>query len=152
MLTPEQRDELERTGVLHLPDVVARADAAAIEDRVWALLAETGVRRDDPSTWRATNPRERKALKKVDAFAAFDNDVTRAFIDDLLEPGTWTYDDSGGLLLMTAPESGTWRVPHVQWHLDIPGRGDPDQPGVARLFGFVNDVEPQGGGTLVIEG
>jgi ectoine hydroxylase-related dioxygenase (phytanoyl-CoA dioxygenase family) len=43
-------------------------------------------------------------------------------------------------------------VPHTSWHLDIPGRGDPDQPHQVRLFGYVTDVVPWGGGTLVVEG
>jgi ectoine hydroxylase-related dioxygenase (phytanoyl-CoA dioxygenase family) len=54
--------------------------------------------------------------------------------------------------LVTFPQPGPWTVPHQLWHFDLPGRGDPNQTHVVRLFGHLTDVEPRGGGTVVVEG
>src|SRR3954469_14078814 len=50
-LTPEQREEFARDGIIRFPRVIAPADHLA--DGVWAHLAGRGIVRDDPATWPA---------------------------------------------------------------------------------------------------
>lgn len=70
----------------------------------------------------------------------------------MLGAGAWRSTQPWGPALVTFPEPGPWTLPHKVWHFDLPGRGDPDRPAALRLFGYVSDVAPQGGGTVVVEG
>ena len=63
--------------------------------------------------------------------------------------------------LFTAPRSyvlnhdgrwnGEWEVPRSIWHLDMPRSATIGAPG-PEMFTFVNRVEPEGGGTLILAG
>ena len=63
--------------------------------------------------------------------------------------------------LFTAPRSyvmnhdgrwnGKWEVPRSIWHLDIPRSRSIGPPG-PEMFTFLNKVEPEGGGTLILAG
>ena len=144
-------EELAATGVTTIPGAIDRGTAATTLDDAWTVLAGYGVKREDPRTW-SISPTARQSLRTRNVFGAFDTEIARAVIRHLLGEGTWKDTHNWGPALISFPEPGPWVLPHRHWHLDIPGRGDPNQPGVARLFGFVDDVEPEGGGTLVVEG
>ena len=152
VLDLDQRSVLSATGVVRLPGVVARDVADAMADRVWAVLARRGVDRADPSTWLQGFVGQLQPLRQGRVFDGFTTAVTDAFVDELLGAGRWRESEPWGPALVTFPEPEPWVLPHKMWHLDLPGRGDPDQVHVARLFGYVTDVVPQGGGTLVVEG
>ena len=121
-------------------------------ERVWSLFERRGLRRDDPSTWPTGLASKNQPLRQSGALNGFANPVTTALIDDLLGAGAWIESEAWGPALVTWPQPGPWRLPHKVWHFDVPGRGDPDRPEAARLFGFVSAVGPRGGGTLVVEG
>ena len=63
--------------------------------------------------------------------------------------------------LFTAPRSyvmnhdgrwnGKWEVPRSIWHLDMPRSRSIGPPG-PEMFTFLNKVEPEGGGTLILAG
>jgi hypothetical protein len=152
VLTEAQLAELAATGHTRLRAVVDRATAAAMEDAVWSHLARRGIRRDDRQTWPAGTPPKLQALRRARAFEGFDNDAVSGAADDLLHAGRWIAAGPWGPALVTFPRPGPWVLPHQVWHFDLPGRGDPDRHHALRLFGFVADVAPMGGGTLVVEG
>lgn len=54
-------------------------------------------------------------------------------------------------LLCTFPNARTWTLPHQSWHLDLPRLAESGLPGV-QIFAILDDVEPEGGGTLVVTG
>lgn len=54
-------------------------------------------------------------------------------------------------LLCTFPNASTWWLPHQSWHLDLPRLAESGLPGV-QIFAILDDVEPEGGGTLAITG
>ena len=54
-------------------------------------------------------------------------------------------------LLCTLPNASTWTLPHQSWHLDLPRLAESGLPGV-QIFAILDDVEPEGGGTLAITG
>lgn len=54
-------------------------------------------------------------------------------------------------LLCTFPNADTWYLPHASWHLDLPRLAESGLPGV-QIFAILDDVEPEGGGTLAIIG
>jgi len=155
VLTAEQRGLLGTAGWVRLPGVVERAVADGMADTVWASLADRGIARRQPATWPAGLMGKHQRLRRSRAFDAFGAaPATVAVVEELLGPGGWGGDHAWGPALITFPQPGPWMVPHKVWHLDLPGRGDPD-PGTApavRLFGYVSDVVARGGATLVVEG
>jgi len=152
VLTAEQLHELNTTGITYLRGALPRAEADAIAEQVWVAFAARGVVREDRSTW-PTGILESKLqkLRKSGVFAPFGTSEVGAVLTELLG-GAWKELDSWGGALISFPIPGPWRMPKKMWHFDFPAAGSPDRPGIMRLFGFVNDVVPQGGGTLVIEG
>jgi Phytanoyl-CoA dioxygenase (PhyH) len=152
VLTAEQRTQLHDAGVTRISGVADRAAADWMANAVWASLADRGVDRADPRSWPAGYVSKHQGLRKGRAFDAFDTARTARIVDDLLGAGMWVANDPWGPALVTFPQPGPWTVPHKIWHFDVPGRGDPDQPSVARLFGYITDVVPRGGGTVVVQG
>ncbi len=151
-LDAHQRRSLASTGLAHLPGVVDRPAAGAMEDAVWRSLAPRGIERDDRATWPAGAPTKLRDLTRAGVFDAFDAPPVRAVADELLGAGRWAANGCWGPALVTFPQPGPWAVPHQVWHLDEPGRGDPDHPRVLRLFGYATDVGPRGGATLAVAG
>jgi hypothetical protein len=152
VLTAEEHEGLAATGVAHLPGAVDRATADAMADQVWASLASREIERADPRTWPVGFVGKHQSLRRRRVFDAFGTRAVGALADAVLGEGGWNEVGRWGPALVTFPEPGPWIVPHTVWHVDIPAKGDPDSPAVARLFGYVSDVVPQGGGTLVVEG
>jgi hypothetical protein len=152
VLTEQQRHDLATTGIARIPGVLDRDTVTAIEDRCWMQLERRGISRSDPSTWPSGFTTKNQGMRHAGLFDPFDTAVTRGIVDDLLGPEAWTAPTSWGQALLSFPQPGPWEVTSRVWHLDFPGRGDPDVLPAARLFGFVVDVGPEGGGTLVVEG
>lgn len=152
MLTDTQRDELATTGITYLRGVLSRSEASAIENRVWEFYADKlGVVRDDRSTWPVRGfETHLQRLNKTGTFHPFDTPFIDEVLNDLL--GDWRYHHAWGNPLITFPSPGPWEMPKKIWHFDHRASGPVDGMFLMRMFGFVNDVVPQGGGTLVIEG
>ncbi|MEP3225609.1 MAG: phytanoyl-CoA dioxygenase family protein [Parasphingorhabdus sp.] len=53
--------------------------------------------------------------------------------------------------MFTLPGDDNWSVPSDAWHIDLPKFGEQASPGL-QAFTFLDDVDPQGGATLVIAG
>ena len=53
--------------------------------------------------------------------------------------------------LVTLPNAQAWEVPARGWHLDLPRLSEAVTPGV-QVFTFLDSVQPEGGGTLVVAG
>jgi hypothetical protein len=141
-------------GVAYVRGAVAKDAAAAIEDRVWEAFGARGVQRADPFTWpngwRGLQVKLQH-LRKSGMFAPFGNDAVASAISAALG-NDWHELDPWGGPLISFPTEGPWKLPPYGWHSDLPARGGVERPSALRLFGFVSDVGPQGGGTLVIEG
>jgi len=152
VLTDAQWDELRVTGVTRVRGAVARGDVDSMTDRVWALFERRGILRDDRSTWPTGYGAKNQSLRKSGALNRFANETTAGLVNDLLGAGTWIDSEAWGPALVTWPQPGPWQLPRKSWHFDVPGRGDPDRPEAARLFGFLSSVRAHGGGTLVVEG
>jgi hypothetical protein len=153
VLTGEQQGLLETVGWVRLPGVVGRAVADGMADAVWASLAARGVERDRPATWPEGLVTKHQGLRKLRRFDAFGTaPATVGLVDELLGVGCWRADQAWGPALVTFPEPGPWTLPHKVWHVDLPGRGDPDTAEAVRLFGYASDVVSRGGATLVVEG
>jgi len=158
MLTPQQIDEFQRSGIVRVPGAISRRGAEAMCDSVWDMLARRyRIRRDNPETWmaqRIAGTKDRPASITFDQLA---NSDIRAMFDQLLGPAGWERDQYWGSLLVsfpgTFPEAPDgWDVPHQGWHFDAPVvRSLPHLYGV-RLFTCLAKVESQGGATLGVAG
>ncbi len=154
MLTPEQRADFDELGFVRLPGAFSRADAAAMESRLWAALgAKYGARRDDSATWAVPQTAGLQALKRDRVFAAIGGPVTLAALNELLGPERWLKPRHWGQFLVSFPcGEKSWAVPHHVWHTDFdflarsaPLRG-------ALVFSFVSEVPARHGGTTVVAG
>jgi len=53
--------------------------------------------------------------------------------------------------LISVPDTSNWEVPATTWHLDMPMIENKGLPGI-QMFTFLTEVQPGGGGTLVVAG
>jgi hypothetical protein len=153
-LTPELRLAYERDGLMVLPGGVGRADVSAMRQSLWGDLERRfGMKPGDPASWTTRNPAGFAELAKTGAFAAMASPVVTGMLDALL--GAWVPPARWAVPLVTFPEADApsevkWDVPRLHWHLDTPATVN--EPGIARVFVLLNDLEPRGGGTVVALG
>ena len=149
MFTDAQLAGFDADGVVHLPGVLSADQYTAMQERVWRLLARNGVDRHDRSTWQRERSSHLQATRRGDPQPA-ESPPVRAALDGVFGAGNWRDPSSWGQVLVTFPSEQTWTVPSAMWHLDH-SYAYPRKPifGV-NLFLFITDVEPRGGGTLVV--
>jgi hypothetical protein len=154
MLTPQQREDFDRLGIVRVPGAIASRDAANMCDRLWETLARRfKIRRDDPGTWGARRVAGFHDLPKSENFEQIGSPVVREALDNLLGEGNWQRPERWGSLLVTFPESTTrWDVPHKSWHLDFPAPARVQGLFAVRLFVCLAKLRPAGGGTLFLAG
>jgi hypothetical protein len=154
MLTPQQREEFDRSGIARVPGAIASRDAATMCDRVWETLGRRfKIRRDDPGTWDARRVAGFHDLPKSENFEQIGSPVVREALDNFLGDGNWQRPERWGSLLVTFPEStARWDLPHKSWHLDFPAPARVQGLFAVRLFVCLAKLRPAGGGTLFLAG
>jgi hypothetical protein len=147
MLTPQQREEFDRSGIVRVPGAIGSRDAAAMCDRVWETLGRRfKIRRDDPDTWGALRVAGFHDLPKSENFEQIGSSAVREALDNLLGDGNWQRPERWGSLLVTFPEStAPWNLPHKSWHLDFPAPARVREPFAVRLFVCLAELRPAGG-------
>ena len=154
-LTAEQRRAFEEDGFFKLERAFDPADAARMEDEWWAELADKwGVVRGDRATWRAPWG-DLKRPKRARSERLFESERLRAALDGVLGEGEWDWPRNWGRAVITMPSgqpAAAWAPPRRLWHWDGHLAWNIEQPIAAFVFAFVADVEPAGGGTLVLAG
>lgn len=113
-------------GVVRLPRAFSEIDAAQMVNSIWNLLeSRDGLQRNNPSTWPEMQPTGFQPLTRRGAFNQIASPVVIDSLNDLLGAGEWTSTKPWGVPLVTFPVHGrAWDVPHSQWHLDFPARGE----------------------------
>jgi hypothetical protein len=150
MLTAEQRAAFSALGVVKLRAFSA-AEAGRMQDAVWAeLLRVHGIRRDDPSSWRAGDVYGLARIAEVPTFLPIAG--CRGAIDDLLGSGSWDVPKRWGAFLVTFPSDGEWDVPSTLWHADFSYALPLEPLSGVKVFTFLSDVPARTGGTLVVAG
>ncbi len=144
------REHFDTYGFLRVQKAFPADAAARMRDAVWAVLAERGIRRDDPATWTVEVPNHLQPLKHAPVFAEIGTARTLGAIEDLLGPVPRPAD--WGAFFLLFPVNRTWMVPASGWHVDhrwtdpvTPLRGLKVQP----MFG---DVAPRAGGMMIVAG
>jgi len=161
VLSPEQRDEFDRLGVLRLPGLLPADKVRRAREHVQRRLALLGLWRDGAwrlgdrpkPQWPDTGLKTSKAIgnKHPDIEALLEEPALLAAVDALLDGRA--FDRAvyrRPQVLFTLPNTDRWTLP-TGWHVDIPRLASGRCPGL-QLFTFLDIVEPRGGGTLVVAG
>ena len=93
-------------------------EAAAMREVVWGALDETGLRRDDPTTWQIERPSHLQHLKSHPACRAVGSARTVEAIDRMLDGQRWWIPAGWGAFFVVFPAARPWTVPADGWHLD----------------------------------
>ena len=154
MLTPQQLEEFNRRGIVHVPGAIPRADAEAMCACVWDNLSRRyPFRRDTPKTWTAKRVMGLHALDKTVTFEQVGSPAVCQMLDALLGRANWQQPERWGSLLVAFPDSSErWDVPNYAWHLDFPASGSVEGLFVVRLFTCLAPLQHGGGGTVVVAG
>jgi hypothetical protein len=144
----------QRDGVVRLDAAFTAEQAGAIRDTVWNHVERRSeIRRSDPATWTKHLQISFKALKGKAVFAPLiANPSVEIALDAIFGPSGWLPPRTpGAQILLTLPRPGPWVLPNG-WHMDC-GFEQPTWPVFAvKLFAFFDEVEPEGGGTLLLPG
>ncbi len=155
-LTDHKR-ELETRGITRVNGLLSEAEVRVARDIIYEIASEhdlytsTGWQRSQ-SRFGVHKPFRAaiNALTHSDRFPNLVSDSLIEVAEDLLgEPVTPLHP--GQQLLFTLPSAISWSVPNDVWHVDFPRLGKLGPPGL-QMFTFIEDVQPKGGGTLVIAG
>jgi len=150
MLSRIQLEEFDRSGLLRLPGAVPAPEAGAMRDGIWAFLKkQQGIERENIGTWPVTTTAISgfQPLVRSGVFDGMNNTVISGAIDDLLGKSLWGRER--GRVLVTFPQPATaWTIPTDGWHIDVGS----SHPRAVQLFVLLDDLDHQGGGTLVLTG
>jgi hypothetical protein len=150
MFSVEQHDLFRTVGFVRLEGAVPLSDVKGMRDRAWALLEQQGFAEMDRATWRPGPVSQLKDLKSGEQ-PLDENPIVAAALDVVFGEGGWAPPSNWGQPLVTFPKTnGTWLMPSSVWHFDHHYFHPGEITGV-NVFLFINDVEPAGGGTVVVQ-
>jgi len=127
-------------------------EAAAMRAAVWRALAPVGVSQHDPSTWTDDRPAHLQELKSASAFFAVGSARLLEAIDAALEGQAYEAPKNWGAVFLAFPSKQPWTVPADGWHIDANYVSALSPPAGVRTHTLFGDVEPRGGGTLIVSG
>jgi ectoine hydroxylase-related dioxygenase (phytanoyl-CoA dioxygenase family) len=160
VISPDMLGQFEREGAIRLDALFPAPAIARAREAVLRQMEKLGLWRD--GAWRLPDPRPQwpamgiKPARDIghrhpETEALIEEPALLTAVDRLLEGQAFdrvTYPRPQ--LLVSLPNAQTWHLPDG-WHTDSPRLQSGRSPGV-QLFTFLEPVEPQGGGTLVIAG
>lgn len=166
VLTPDEVLSFMERGYVYLRQAFPSAAALEMREFMWAELKRLhGIERDEPSTW-TINGRHSGKIQPGDfkLNSSRDNPVyapiaSERFMDayaQLAGREAARLRKNGGGFLISFPENHDqpWTLRANKWHIDFgpqPGRYGLIPPGL-QTFKFFSEVDPGGGGTLIVAG
>ena len=124
-----------------------------MREAVWRHVEhQAGLRPDDPAGWASSPALNWQGLKRDPAFGPLaDNRSVRRALEMIFGSGSWQRPRFGPQILFSLPGPGPWVLPDG-WHMDC-GFEHPTWPVQSvKLFAFMGNVGPQGGGTMLLPG
>jgi hypothetical protein len=150
MFSAEQHESFNTVGFVRLEGAVPSSDVREMYGRIWSLLGEKGFTEDDPSTWTSGSVGALHELKKGE-ITPNDSAVVRAALDVVFRGSPREQPNSWGQTLVTFPhQDEPWLLPNNNWHFDHP-YSDPGEISGVNVFLLIDDVEPEGGSTVVVQ-
>ena len=153
----EHKRTLEAQGLLKLEGFVPKVQVTMARDLIFDVAEKHGL--FSAGSWRRSDRRFSaakpfraaiNALNHADYFPNLISEGVMQIACDLLGEAVAPLPP-GQQILFTLPSTVSWSVPNDVWHIDIPRLGNLGAPGL-QVFIFLDDVEPKGGGTLVLSG
>jgi hypothetical protein len=138
-------------GWARVAGALATPDVTSMRDRLWSLLAEQGIRADDPATWPRGPVSGLRSIRRGELGPDAVAPVHEA-LDVVFGTVPRTAPSHWGQALVTFPEPGPSLLPRTGWHCDYPFWFSADETWGALMFLFLDDVGPDEGATLVLEG
>lgn len=153
----DHRQELETRGIIRFDGLISKTDAIAARDLIYEAASEHELYTS--AGWQRSQDRFnipkpfREAIKALNHSDRFPDLVSEEVIEIAhgLVGEPVTPMPPGQQILFTLPGAGAWSVPNDIWHVDLPRLGKLGPPGL-QMFAFLDEVQPKGGGTLVLAG
>lgn len=145
-LNDHERRIFEDRGLLHLKRLIPKTKTKAAKEAIFGELTRLGVRA--AGKWHSSKfPRQLRHQPE------FDNVIPDDLLSCLigLAGCKLALAQARPQILLTPPQSSTWSVPHLGWHLDVASPARDEIPGI-QAFVLIDDIVPQGGGTVAISG
>lgn len=151
------RTQLESLGAARVDGLIPKSEAIIARDLIYEIASNHGLYTS--GGWRRSDGRFvldksfRTALKALNASARFPNLISEnlvKFTEELLGEQI-TPLPPGQQILFTLPGATSWSVPHDVWHIDVPRLGELGPPGL-QVFIYLDELAPEGGGTLAVAG
>jgi len=150
LFSAEQHERFTTVGFVRLAGAVPAPDVQRMRERAWELLEQQGFAEADPSTWRPGPVAKLRDLRSGDQ-PLEENPVVAAALDVVFGEEGWAPPKDWGQPLVTFPGTNSeWLMPSSVWHFDHPYT-QPGQVTGVNVFMFINDVDPAGGGTVVVQ-
>jgi len=152
VLSAEQRESFEESGIVRLPAAVAPSVVSALREKVLARLRR--IVPEPPPSGFGIKPSQLASIPSAHGFDEIWGARVIAALDQLLGAGAWHVPKHAGQILsIPYPlRDVSWELPHKVWHLDYRAPGSAlGMPGV-QLFLCIDRVEPRSGATLVAAG
>ncbi|MGI9641674.1 MAG: phytanoyl-CoA dioxygenase family protein [Acidimicrobiia bacterium] len=146
----DQHGLFKTVGFVRLEGAVSPSDVQEMRARAWALLEQQGFAEMDRSTWKPGPVGKLRDLRSGEQ-ALDENPTVRAALDVVFGQGQWVPPSDWGQPLVTFPNvNGRWLMPSSVWHFDHHYLRPGEITGV-NVFLFISDVDPAGGGTVVVK-
>jgi len=162
MLTDKQHSEFFEQGFTRISHALPSVIVDAMQSRIWQALKEIhSIEKADPNTWIEGGIRGIGKVNREPEFRPFGTPEIDLIIDNLLGKDQWQKPVGWGQVLVTFPAQqwdwnslfqGQVEVKEIQWHTDYPYDTPPDELAGVQIFCLLADIEPGGGGTLIVAG
>jgi Phytanoyl-CoA dioxygenase (PhyH) len=158
MMSPESIATLADRGILALPGFFDQGPIAEARERLMDVCRRLGL--ESNGVWaRATWPtggltagKTRDVQRRLTELVRQPSARITAALSENRYAGAEPFQENGRPhLLFTLPNADAWFAPHQIWHCDAPRLASGAASGV-QLFGFLDEVGPGAGGTLVVAG
>ena len=123
-----------------------------MREATWRVLANAGIVRDRPSSWKTERPAHLQHLKEHPAFRAVGSKRLIAAMDVALECQPWELPKNWGAAFLAFPSDHEWNLPASGWHIDANYLSVLSPPAGVRTHALFGDVGPRCGGTLIVSG
>lgn len=122
-----------------------------MREAVRRVLADSGIHRDEQSTWTLERPAHLQCLKEYPAFRAMGSPSVLAAIDAILGP-VYEAPKNWGAPFIAFPGKDKWGIPVSGWHIDARYTSPLSPAGGVKTLALFGDVALGGGGTQIVSG